>query len=126
MVSIFVASVVMVVDETNAPPNVTLPFMVVKPLVAERRIDAAGVEDTPLTVDTRLPLVVVKVLVPTMVASVVAATPFMVVLTVFTVGLETMVVFIIGTLAPVALFTVVVKPFPVEVFETEVAVVFGS
>ena len=83
--------------------------------------DGANVAAIPFTVLVNvLPERAVKELVPTMVASVVAATPFMVVLTVFTVGLETMVVFIIGTLAPVTLFTVVVMPFSIEALETVV------
>ena len=104
----------MVVDPVNVPPKATFPLDPVNPLLADIRTGTTGVVATPLTVETRFPLVAVKALLPIMMASVVASTPFIVVRTVFTVGLETRVLPIImasvvaGTLLIVVLtvFTV--------------------
>ena len=84
MASVLAAEAVTTVAPVKAPPNSTVPLVAVKPLFAAVSTATAGVDATPLTVETRLPLVAVSVLVFTIGAPVLV-TPFTVTVDVFTV-----------------------------------------
>ena len=102
----------------NVPPKAALPLDPVKPLFADIRTGTAGVVAIPLTVEIRFPLVAVNTLLPIIVASVVASTPFIVVLTVFTVGLESVLLLISETFAPTTPLIMVLKLLAAEVLTT--------
>ncbi len=61
MAIVLLALVTIVVGEPKVPPNFTSPLLAVSPLLALTSTGVAVVE-TPFTVDTRLPLVAVKML----------------------------------------------------------------
>ena len=122
MAIVLLALVTIVVGEPKVPPNFTSPLLAVSPLLALTSTGVAVVE-TPFTVDTRLPLVAVKVLVvlppSTEVRLIDELTPFTV-LTRLPPDVLSALLLMMFTPVPVTPLTVVVNVFVLEALLTVV------